>query len=288
MRFALISPVLGDIIAAVRGAGLQPPPASGIELERHEAKYLVAPSQVNAIRDFIEPFCTPDAHAEDSERPEYIVTTLQLDTPDMALYRAKDEEQINRFKLRVRTYGTDGRSPVFLEIKRKNRGVIVKSRAALAPEWWNRDVCRRVDPRLRFRSSKEEWNYLQFVRAVRALDAGPVILIRYHRESYMGRNDRYARLTLDRRLCYRPARDWDLLPPGAWWSMDSGTAQNRPFSGLILEMKTYADAPCWMVDLAERFDLVRIGFCKYYTAIRLESLFRGRAYADSSETVEDW
>ena len=89
-----------------------------IELERHEAKYIIHPDQMPAIRDFIRPFCVADDNAEGG-LPEYLVTTLQLDTPDLALYYAKERETLNRFKLRVRTYGTDGDCPVFLEINAK-------------------------------------------------------------------------------------------------------------------------------------------------------------------------
>ena len=65
--------------------------------------------------------------------------------------------------------------------------------------------------------------------------------------------------------------------------MDSETALNRNFSGVVLELKTFSDAPLWMVELTERFDLVRIGFCKYFTAVRLDSLFCGGVYSDASE-----
>jgi hypothetical protein len=137
--------------------------------------------------------------------------------------------------------------------------------------------------RIPFRSAKEEANYLSFVRLSRELGAEPVVLIRYTRESYLGKFDNYSRLTFDRSLCYQPTREWKLLPEGRWWSMDSATAFNRNFGGVILELKTFSDAPMWMVDLVERFDLVRIGFCKYFTAVRLEKLFTGGQYADASE-----
>jgi hypothetical protein len=255
-----------------------------IDLERHEAKYLIPPSLMPAIRDFIRPFCDPDDNAK-GPVPEYLVTTLQLDSPDLALYHAKEHEALGRFKLRVRTYGTDGACPVFMEIKRKIRGVIVKSRATMAAKYWGAEVCTQPRLKIPFRSTREEMNYLNFVRLTREIGARPVVLIRYIRESYLGRNDQYSRLTFDRALSYRPARDWTLLPSGGhWWPMDSATILNRPFSGVILEMKTFGDAPLWMVDLVQRFSLVRIGFCKYFTAVRLEKLFQGHGYSDSSES----
>jgi hypothetical protein len=106
-----------------------------IDLERHEAKYIIHPGQMAAIREFIRPFCVPDENARDGHNglPEYLVTTLQLDSPDLALFHAKEHEALNRFKLRVRTYGTDGQCPVFLEVKRKIKGIIVKSRATVPP-----------------------------------------------------------------------------------------------------------------------------------------------------------
>lgn len=262
--------------------------AESMSLERHEAKYLIHPSQIPAMREFIRPFCAPDDNAE-GDLPKYLVTTLQLDSPSLALYKAKDDQALNRFKLRIRTYGTDGKCPVFLEIKRKIKGVIVKSRVTVKAADYNGRMILDVDPKLKLKSDKEVRNYIEFVRLVKELGARPVVLIRYTRESYLGRNDAYSRLTFDTNLCYRPTRDWQLLPEGGrWWSMDSTMAHGGTFSGAILELKTFGDAPLWMVDMTQRFDLVRLGICKYYTALRMESLFCGDGYSSSGDPVEEW
>lgn len=256
-----------------------------MSLERHEAKYMIHPRQVPAIREFIRPFCAPDENAP-GEIPEYLVTTLQLDGPSLPLYKAREDQVLNRFKLRVRTYGTDGKCPIFLEIKRKIKGVIVKSRATVKSHLYNGEMCLNVNPTLQFKSAKEETNYITFVRLVNDLMARPVVRVRYTRESYLGRNDAYSRLTFDRKLMYQPASDWDVLPKkDRWFSMDSSIAQCWPYSGVILELKTFGDAPQWMVELTERFNLVRLGICKYYTAVRLESLFNGMTYADDGQTT---
>ncbi len=261
---------------------------STIELERYEAKYLVDPACVPEIREFIAPFCEPDDHAMGA-LPEYVVTTLQLDTPDLALYSAKEHEAFARFKLRIRTYGLDGRCPVFLEIKRKIKGVIVKSRATIPAELWGGDLVTAPGRWVPFRTAQEEMNYLNFVRVAREIGARPVMLLRYHREAYLGRNDRYARLTFDRRLCYHPTREWTLWPERArWYVLDTATLLGRPRSMVILELKTFSDAPLWMVDLTERFDLQRIGFSKYFAAMRTESLYRGAMYSAAGENCTVW
>jgi len=254
-----------------------------VGLERYELKYIVHPSQLADIRDFIRPFTVSDPNAS-IDPPEYEVITLQLDSPWLALYKAKEHDALNRFKLRIRTYVTDETSPVFLEIKRKIKGIIVKSRARIPLDAWSRAVETRPRDPLGIRLTAEGTNYLQFLRLVQELGARPVMRIRYLRESYLGRNDQYARLTIDRRLQYQPTRSWDMEDfDGRWWSMDTAFAQRRPWSGVILELKTFLDAPLWMVDLTERFDLERVGFCKYFTAMRLESLYGGAMYSDASE-----
>jgi len=248
-----------------------------VQLDRHEAKYIIPRSLVPDIRDFIRPFCEPDPHAQ-GDPPEYVVTTLQLDSPALSLYRSVEWEALNRFKLRVRTYGTPGGSPVFLEIKQKQRGTILKSRAVVPWEAWGEDLVRGRCQDLRFRSREEEACYLNFVRLVQELGAEPVLLVRYTRESYRGRVDSYARVTMDRKLLYQPVRGWtDWGAPDGWRVMDTPLAQNRwhPFSGVVLELKMLSFAPSWMLDMIRKFNLVRTGNCKYATGVGQEALFRG-------------
>jgi hypothetical protein len=255
--------------------------SSGIE--RHEAKYIIHPDLLPQIREFIRPFVLYDRHAQ-GEPPRYTVTTLQLDTHDDAFYRAKEVDSINRFKLRVRTYGLDGSAPVVLEVKQKIRGVVVKLRAIMSQEDW--DDGRAVSTRrmIHFDRPDQEYNYLQFRRLCTLLDAAPAVRVRYERESYIGAYDNYARVTLDSNLRYQEAESWRISSPQKrWWRMDSSTALDRDFSGVVLELKTFDNAPLWMIELVEKFDLARSGFCKYYTARRLNAIYSGENYWTAAE-----
>jgi len=248
-----------------------------IQLDRHEGKYIIPTSMVPEIREYVRPFCRPDPHGS-GDPPEYVITTMQLDSPTLALHHAKENDSDARFKLRVRTYGKPGSSPVFLEVKRKIRGTVVKSRTSVPFEVWGKDLIFNTKLELDFKSPKEEIGFLEFVRLVREIGAEPMVLVRYIRESYMSLSDRYARVSMDRKLEYQPSRDWDNWgEKGRWISMDSSLAQNKQFhfSGVVLELKTLSDTPHWMIDLVKHFDLVRVGNCKYSTAIWQEALFRG-------------
>jgi hypothetical protein len=249
-----------------------------IQLDRHEAKYIIPRALVAEIREFIRPFCEPDPHCS-GDPPEYVITTLQLDSPSMALHHAKEYEAVNRFKLRVRTYGDPvGSAPVFMEVKRKIRGTIVKSRTMVPFNAWSKGLI--LDPMidLQFKSPKEELGFLEFKRLAMEIGARPAVLIRYTRESYFGKYEHYARVTFDRCLLYHPTTSWDDWGRGGRWiPMDSILAQNKrfTFSGVVLELKTLSDAPQWMIDLVMHFGLARTGNCKYSTAVWLESIFRG-------------
>ncbi|MDA0990060.1 MAG: polyphosphate polymerase domain-containing protein [Verrucomicrobia bacterium] len=248
-----------------------------IQLDRHEGKYIVPVTWLPEIREYIRPFCSPDPNGSGNP-PEYDITTIQLDSPNMALHHAKELEAVNRFKLRVRTYGVPGTSRVFLEVKRKIRGTIIKSRTSIPFEAWGRDIIYNPRHNLSFKSSNEEVGFLEFVRLSREIGARPVVIVRYTRESYFSRNDRYARVSFDRKLLYQPTDSWTNWGEGRhWYNMDSSLSQNKQynFSGIILELKTLSDSPRWMIDLVKHFNLARTGNCKYSTAVWQEALFRG-------------
>jgi len=247
-------------------------------VERHEAKYIIPQRLVADIREFIRPFCDPDPNGH-GDPPEYTIVTLQLDGPSLPLHYAKEREALNRFKLRVRTYGDPvGKAPVFLEVKRKYGSAVVKSRTPVPFEKWSGRLIDNQQVTLDFKNDKQVLGFLEFVRLAREIDARPVVLIRYVRESYFGKNDHYARLSFDRHLQYQPVPTWTSWGRDrAWLSMDTCLQQNKlhPFSGVVLELKTLTDAPQWMLDVVTEFDLSREGNCKYSTAIWSEAIFRG-------------
>jgi hypothetical protein len=249
-----------------------------VQLDRYEAKYVIPPELVPQIREYIRPFCEPDPYGVGTP-PEYVLTTLQLDSRDLALHKAREHESLNRFKLRVRTYGDPvGGSPVFMEVKRKMRHTIVKSRACVPFDKWSESLIWDKKLTLRFKNRKEEDGFLVFVRLCREIGAMPICLIRYTRESYFGKMEKYARITFDRKLLYQFTNSWtDWGRSGKWRSIDTPIIQNKnlPYSGVVLEIKTLSDVPDWMLNLISDFGLVRTGHCKYSNGIWAESLFMG-------------
>jgi len=261
------------------------------ELHRYEAKYVIPNSLVPGIREYITPFCEPDPYGL-GDPPSYVITTLQMDSPGLALHYAKLWDYVNRFKLRVRTYGDPvGKFPVFLEVKAKYRNSVVKLRSRIPFDKWGKHLFGdEIIRGIHFKTRKEEDNFYQFVRLTKEIGARPVMLIRYNRESYFGKMESYARITLDRRLLYQQTYSWDSWGrEGAWRNLDNPMIQTRrhdkplDFSGVVLEMKALSDVPRWMINLTTEFDLVRVGHCKYSNAMWAESMFRGTPWTPEYE-----
>ena len=94
--------------------------------QRYEKKYLLNPEQYQKIRAGLAPYMEADEHGR------YTICNLYYDTPDFQLIRASLDKPVYKEKLRMRSYGVpaDGDS-VFVELKKKYKGVVYKRRTVL-------------------------------------------------------------------------------------------------------------------------------------------------------------
>ena len=104
--------------------------------KRTEKKYCLNTTQYQAILACVQKHLQPDAY------PQTVVSSLYFDTPENQLISRSLEKPLYKEKLRMRSYGTllpDGSfSPasdqVFIELKKKYKGVVYKRRLALSVE----------------------------------------------------------------------------------------------------------------------------------------------------------
>lgn len=268
-----------------------PPATFDRKLKRYETKYVIPREMVAEVREMIRPFCESDAYGTGNP-PTYINNTLQLDAPGLNLHYAKLWDLVDRFKLRVRTYGNPvGEYPVFMEIKAKDRNTIVKLRCQIPFKQWGEHLFGDETIKgVHFKTAKETDNFYQFIRLVKQIGARPVMLIRYRRESYFGKVDEYSRVTFDSQLEYQQTYDWNSWGGGGVWrALDNPMMQTRRhdkelhFSGVVMELKALHEVPQWMVNVVTKMDLWRVGHCKYSNAIWAESLFRATPWTPEYE-----
>lgn len=252
---------------------------SGDTFERLELKYLIDEATAGHIRRALSPICDPDPFSRGDSPglpPGYWIYSLYLDSPRRRLHQAKLHQEHDRFKLRARHYGAQG--PVHLEIKRKVVDVIHKTRVTVAREQVQDAAAGFGAP---LRPDPRSQRYLdRFAYLQARLGATPAAMIRYRREAWSSRVDRYARVTFDRHIGARAPQGpqgWDLSPHGGLWhSLDDAWVMDGVRSPVVLELKCETQVPLWMSRLIREFELTRHGYSKYtWGLIMLEQHDRG-------------
>jgi len=227
--------------------------------QRHECKYLIIEAQAEGICRYIRPYVVEDPYAADSPDRSYDITSLYLDSPDLKLFRETRDGIKNRIKLRIRRYSEDESKPVFLEIKRRRNGLVLKGRARLPRDAMKTMLAGGV-PDTSTLKGEEKACYDEFVGWVARWFAGSTIWVRYRREAYQGAINPGIRITLDRNIACSPAIGGrGSLGSPAWRPVES--------QKVVLELKFNTTFPGWLGSLVQRFCLERQSYSKYGNAI---------------------
>ncbi len=239
---------------------------TSVRFERFEYKYFVPESRVDRIRRFIAPYVVHDAEAGTRDEGAYTITNLYLDSPDFALWHRQAAGSMDRYKLRVRTYGADADGPIFFEVKRKLKDVVVKTRGRCPRAEYDARVRGVIDPDA---GGENAIHLADFQHKAVRHGAEPKVLIRYEREAYESAFGDYARLTFDRGVRFQPACGFDLRgEPGNWQYLDTGLEVAGFPAGVLIELKFTRHVPVWMFDLVRTLELVRTNASKYFECIR--------------------
>ena len=90
---------------------------------RYELKYLITKDQQEELIYRMKKYMAQDEFAKST------ISNIYFDTPDKLFIRNSLEKPIYKEKLRVRSYGTPSAdSAVFIELKKKYKGVVYKRR----------------------------------------------------------------------------------------------------------------------------------------------------------------
>lgn len=201
----------------------------------------------------------------------YRIRSLYFDTDRFDLYQANQREQADRFKVRARSYpGKEG--PVFLEVKRRCKDVILKTRGALPAGDWQDALRGRAAPMQRLQAGAQAAAE-RFILVVARHHLRPVVLVEYEREAYVSQLDAYARLTFDRKIVVQQHEALDLeASPSRWRPVDHPVQTNTAEPICVLELKFERRPPAWMSALVRRLDLVRSSFSKYCYGVNADRM----------------
>lgn len=248
-----------------------------LKWKRYELKYLITEAQAAEVRRCCRAHLPTDPYAQRQAGFQYPILSVYLDSPTRELLRMTVERQVQRFKLRVRTYRGYRKSasglPAFFEIKRKSHGIVHKTRARVSPELadtllWNQRAF--LERRTECDAPTYE-NVNEFLQLRSRLQANPVVGVYYAREAYEGNSMNRLRVTLDRNLHYGVQSAPGNGHADMWWQANPG--------GVILEIKFTGTYPFWVTDMLHRVEVLRRGECKYAICSRAASAYARRGFA---------
>lgn len=213
--------------------------------QRKELKFLLGPEQRQALERLMGQRMVPDRYGRKT------ICNLYYDTDDHRLIRHSLDRSIYKEKLRLRSYGPLGPGvDVFLEMKKKYKGIVYKRRVPVTQEEAFAFMERRA-PLAKDCQIARELRYFRDLYGTLA----PKVYISYERLAWFDPNDGGFRVTLDWDIAYR-TEGLDLaLPVG-------GRKIIEPEQS-VLEVKASGGIPVWMMEFLSKEGLRKESFSKY-------------------------
>ena len=229
-----------------------------LSFQRYEKKYLMSAEKFEKLWQELEPRLRPDEYFSNT------VSSVYYDTPDYDLIRHSIQKPIYKEKLRLRGYGkTDSDSLVFVELKKKFKGIVYKRRIELPAhqaESWLAGGPAPDDSQI---SHEIDW-------VLHRYELAPKIHICVDREAWVDKENPNLRFTFDKNIRYR--EDELNLSAGEHGRLllDEGS--------VLMEIKMPGASPLWLAELLSRVDVFPAGFSKYgkcYEQGLMEKYFSG-------------
>lgn len=214
-----------------------------LSFQRYEKKYLMTAGQYEALWAELSPRLRPDEYFSST------VCSLYYDTDDYSLIRHSIQKPVYKEKLRLRSYGIpDDNSPVFVELKKKFKGIVYKRRIELeksAAAAWLDGGPAPDDSQI---SREIDW-------VINRYELSPKVIICCDREAWVDRVNSELRFTFDKNIRYREDElDLSLGDRGRLLLEDGS---------VLMEIKMPETSPLWLAELLSRHKVFPAGFSKY-------------------------
>lgn len=217
--------------------------------ERFEKKFVLQAAQYVQIIGILEKYMTADDYGS------YTICSMYYDTDTYDFIRHSITKPAFKEKLRLRSYGTPkADSKVFLELKKKFKGVTYKRRIPLtykaAMDYLERGELPAV-PQANTQILQElHW----FINRYKPT---PKVLLCYERNALCGKKDPNLRITFDRDIRWRNKQL--LLSKGCNGHL------LLPKGTHIMEIKVNGVFPLWLTHILTELQLYSRSFSKYGT-----------------------
>ena len=212
--------------------------------KRYEIKYLLTPEQKQRLLEAMASYMSLDKYGRT------VIRNVYLDTPNYRLIRKSLEKPVYKEKLRLRSYRqVGGTDTVYVELKKKYKGVVYKRRILLPEEAataWMDGKTQHVESQI----AREIQYFLGFYQGL-----APRVYLSYEREAYYCRDGGDLRITFDDHILARQDRLSLQEPPGGTALLEEGM--------VLMEVKTAGGLPLWLTEALTRERIFKTSFSKY-------------------------
>lgn len=224
---------------------------------RYEHKYLLDKETFERVIKIMDEHMVIDSHNPDHK--PYTIANIYFDTPDDYLIRTSLEKPEYKEKLRLRSYGVpNANSKVFLEIKKKFKGIVNKRRTALTLSEAYDFAETGKAPELKEYMNKQVLSELEYF--LKAYDLSPKLYLAYDRIAYFEKDNSDLRISFDMNV---RSRRYDL-------ALEHGDYGEKllPHGVYLMEIKTSLAKPLWLTKMLSELDIKRVSFSKYGTEFK--------------------
>ena len=249
--------------------------------KRKETKYVIDASQMQRMKAGLAGKLALDDYGATR------IDSLYFDTPERDLISRSIEKPLYKEKLRVRAYGdAQSDSPVFIEIKKKFKGIVYKRRVSLsraaAQAYFQgvpfEDALQRFPIAGKVQVDEPSPVKLQIAREIDEFCArydklGPSMLISCMREAWkpvdLSDSDTDLRITFDERISYVDVaqREFDydaaVAAEGREYALEPSMA--------VMEIKCTGAYPLWLSQLLDECEIRPRSFSKYGSSYAIVS-----------------
>ncbi len=216
--------------------------------KRRELKYILTNEQKNSILKAMEPYMELDRYGRTTIR------NLYFDTETYRLIRRSIEKPVYKEKLRIRSYCKTGPdTPVFVELKKKYKGIVYKRRIPLLEKDAVNWICEGCSCTTKTQIAEEIDYFLQYYGNLH-----PTVFLSYEREAFFAKDGSDFRVTFDENILCRESN----------LSLESDIGGNQVLQNdlTLMEIKCSGGIPLWMTDVLSEEHIYKTSFSKYGTA----------------------
>ena len=223
---------------------------NGYTFERRELKYRITDAQRAALEAAFDARMVPDEYGEST------ICNIYYDTADYRLIRASLEKPAYKEKLRLRSYGvTEPGGEVFLELKKKYKGIVYKRRITLPEDAAGEFIAGRAPLGEHGQIGREIEYFTAFYAPLL-----PAVHLSCERCAWFSREDRDLRITFDKNIRFRQEDVSLTLPAGGQRILPEGES--------LMEIKAAAALPLWLVSELDTLGIYQSTFSKYGEAYK--------------------